>query len=637
MRFDENESDEFNEARDVLMARYRNWAGLPAAGGYDPGLLLDWKWGYADGQLDRWAAHDLDEFMLDWCPRKVSLPPSEAPELLRVVRGFLAFLAAEGLLAEGSDPPAVLDAALAGGEATFVAALGDASRFGMAKSIVTSMGGLGDFDGDDDGPEALAKMLEAFNALPFEERGRILGLPAAPLDPWRQMTAGIELPPARATPSPEATAAASEHALARDVDTIAAFVGTGRRVTAKGNLTVADALALAAKLGLDRHVAEALPGYKVRSADDVPGLQVRMRVARLAGATKVAKGTISATASWRKLDRFAAIRKVVSAVLAKGPLQVGTGERTWAPRAVYEILDEGVPHLLAVLWAVEGPIEFDDLLDSVVEVCERQLRWDPSVTPHRARRQIESSFAALVELLEWLGVAARDGDERQAGAPSVVRRHGGAVRVTALGRAVLADHLRANGYRVDVAGALAGGELREVLARVGEWGVPVVEAEFDAWVEAHSSADAADALAAWAADAAEPLTRVAAMSLAGRLDEPGATRAARLLLETPVRGHAMTWLIEQGGSDVVFERTWMLHAGIDVLALLLGDGIDGEIAETIAHIDDPVGFCDEVWRLDHAQAGDVLAAFGRLHPDAAVAKHARKSVLRHRSFMANRR
>lgn len=633
MRFDENESDEFNEARDVLMARYRNWAGLPAEGGYDPGLLLDWKWGYADGQLDRWAAHDLDEFLLDWCPRKVSMPPSQGPELLRVVRGFLAFLAAEGLLADESDPPAALDAALAAGEATFVAALGDASRFGMAKSIVTSMGGLP----DDHGPESVAAMMEAFNALSFDERGRILGIPDEPQDPWRQMTAGIELPPARAKPSPEATAAASEHALARDVDTIAAFVGTGRRVTAKGNLTVADALALAAKLGLDRESAEASPGYKVRSADDVPGLQVRMRVARLAGATKVAKGAISATATWRKLDRIAALRKLVSAVLAKGLLQVDAGERAWAPWAVYQMLDEGVPHLLAVLWAVDGPIEFDDLSDSVVEVCEPQLRWGPSVTPDRARRQIESSFAALVELLEWLGVAARDGDEREAGAPCVVRRHGGAVRVTALGRAVLADHLRANGYRVEVAGALAAGELREVLARVGEWGVPVVEAEFDAWVEAHSSAEAADALAVWAADAAEPLTRVAAMSLAGRLDEPGATRAARLMLDTPVRGHAMTWLIEQDGSDAVVERTWMLHAGIDVLALLLRDGIDGEIAETIAHIDDPVGFCDEVWRLDHPQAGDVLAAFGRLHPDAAVAKHARKSLLRHRSHMANRR
>lgn len=52
------------------------WLAASDVSGADAGdsrVALDWKWGYQDGRLGR---ADL-EFLLAWCPRKLSMPPAE--------------------------------------------------------------------------------------------------------------------------------------------------------------------------------------------------------------------------------------------------------------------------------------------------------------------------------------------------------------------------------------------------------------------------------------------------------------------------------------------------------------------------------------------------------------------------------
>ena len=54
-------------------------------------------------------------------------------------------------------------------------------------------------------------------------------------------------------------------------------------------------------------------------------------------------------------------------------------------------------------------------------------------------------------------------------------------------------------------------------------------------------------------------------------------------------------------------------------------------------IDELRDLIESMWRIREPFVGDVLAAIGRLHPDAKTAKAARKALLRHRSHLANLR
>ena len=70
----------------------------------DLGLLLDWKESYGDGRLGRWRRHELEQFLLDWCPAKLSASAEEVHSMPSAVALAMSFLAERGWLERGSDP-----------------------------------------------------------------------------------------------------------------------------------------------------------------------------------------------------------------------------------------------------------------------------------------------------------------------------------------------------------------------------------------------------------------------------------------------------------------------------------------------------------------------------------------------------
>ena len=62
----------------------------------DARVALDWKWGYAGGDLATWTVEDLDEFLLELCPRKLSMAPEECADFPAPIGVFCTFLAARG-------------------------------------------------------------------------------------------------------------------------------------------------------------------------------------------------------------------------------------------------------------------------------------------------------------------------------------------------------------------------------------------------------------------------------------------------------------------------------------------------------------------------------------------------------------
>ncbi|MPZ67279.1 MAG: hypothetical protein GEU83_17840 [Pseudonocardiaceae bacterium] len=145
MRFGVDDEKAFQERSDELLADYAGWLQRQSPLGTDAGdarLALDWKWGYAGGDLGTWTVADLDEFLLEWCPRKLSMPPDECADFPASIGVFCMFLAARGLLSAGSDRPKVLHRHCERVSRAFVRKMSDPANFGMAKGLLGQAGGL---------------------------------------------------------------------------------------------------------------------------------------------------------------------------------------------------------------------------------------------------------------------------------------------------------------------------------------------------------------------------------------------------------------------------------------------------------------------------------------------------------------
>jgi hypothetical protein len=169
----------FGRVRGRLLDGFGGWLkaqpGLDEAAAddatVDAGIALEWKFAYGDGHLGRWTTSDVAEFLLSWCPRKLSVSQADSVTIPGSIAAFTDYLAAERLLAPGSASPARLRAAATGAASEFVAAMGDPANFGMAKSIFS--GALAD-GADPSDPAQLEQWVTRFNSLSDEERKAVL-------------------------------------------------------------------------------------------------------------------------------------------------------------------------------------------------------------------------------------------------------------------------------------------------------------------------------------------------------------------------------------------------------------------------------------------------------------------------------
>ena len=65
---------------------------------------MDWKYGYGDGALDRWRVADVDEFLFDWCPRKLSAAPEDCAGIPTAVTAFVEFAHRDARRGRSADP-----------------------------------------------------------------------------------------------------------------------------------------------------------------------------------------------------------------------------------------------------------------------------------------------------------------------------------------------------------------------------------------------------------------------------------------------------------------------------------------------------------------------------------------------------
>jgi hypothetical protein len=277
----EDDSDDDDEAyqqeRERLLERYDAWAARQGISGDTSMMLaglLDWKW-EAEGRLTCWTADDLRELLLEWCPQALAIPDEELPRVVPGVRTLLRFLDETELLDPESDRLGALEATLDWAEPQFAEAMRDISRFSPAKAALSAMWAEG-VDLDDS--QAVDRFLSKFQ-LPAEIRLAGQGAVDTP-----------RFPPVQTPPLDDLQTAAAAVPVVRQLCLLVEWVGEGRKLTAKGNLTVADGKDLAAHLGLADPAA--IMAARVASSRDLAGLDLALAWAKELRLVRVHKGRL---------------------------------------------------------------------------------------------------------------------------------------------------------------------------------------------------------------------------------------------------------------------------------------------------------------------------------------------------------
>ena len=220
------------------------------------------------------------------------------------------------------------------------------------------------------------------------------------------------LKPAPRKPPPTAPAAIAELAEATPVlqrfGALAEFYATARKVTPKGNPTVADTRELVELLGLQRD--EFFGTDPVRNADDMPELKLMLRWALAAGVLRKANGKVAATATWQKLNAKPAQRwvRAAEALTKIGP--TADPEPGWVFDQLDELTDEHYPALLSQLR--EGPVPFEDFVDDVLDAADVRFQFHGYLADRDRRREsFERSAHRLLAMLQLAGIAEREGAE----------------------------------------------------------------------------------------------------------------------------------------------------------------------------------------------------------------------------------
>ena len=179
LQFRQDDEVGFKAAKDWVLDEFGRWlrddrqldSELVSLTVGDAAIALDWKFGYGDGHLGRWTTGDVTEFLLGWCPRKLSVSQQDSVTIPGAVAAFTEYLADKGLLAQGSSSGEVLQSAVTNVTADFSAEMGNPENFGLAKSLFAEATARG-YDLADE--QSFAAWMDEFNALGDDERAAIL-------------------------------------------------------------------------------------------------------------------------------------------------------------------------------------------------------------------------------------------------------------------------------------------------------------------------------------------------------------------------------------------------------------------------------------------------------------------------------
>jgi hypothetical protein len=402
--------DDFSRARRDLLRSFGSWRPDTAVHD-DAGLLVDFKYSYGDGEFLRWTCDDVEEFMLSWVPRKVVLPDDELAELTAIgIRDFLTFLGETGRLAPGSDPLHRLLAAVARCTPEMIRRAADPAFFGMAKALLVG--------GD-----------------PFDEPAPHTVLPARP-------EADREAARAIAAGSPAF----------RRLCILHDYFSEPRRLTQKGNLTLADARHLVDALDTGDRIDETIGDtrFSTRSSAELIGLVTIVGFAKRAGVLRRYAGKLVAVKSWAR-KRAHPLETTLR--LADLMIDIGPFAFRWSSGGDRDLslVEASIPSLMAALYG--APMAFDQLAERVVEVARDQtpnIEWEQRLIERMMPVYLEWAVTHLEDLglVAWQQAETYEEYGRE-------HRRGGTLVATGLGVYWCQTRLQEYGFAVPIGDEVA--------------------------------------------------------------------------------------------------------------------------------------------------------------------------------------
>lgn len=561
---------------EVLLAQVRAW--VEERGRTDLEPVLACKLGLPDPRLDRWHCDELVEIVLDLLPRRLAAEGLLVPSAAEALGEFLTWLSNSGLLRPDSDPASALSA----------------------------------------------------------EIERLVGLfPAVAVACWRygfsEADASPGLPPMTVVHGEALeTLAASAPALVQ-LRELVRFVGEGRRLTAAGNLRVADGGELVRLLGTDDPFAAWQPqGYRTGSTAQLPEVDLLFRWALRAGflqveGTRVVPGPAAGELVEQPLEGW---RRATMTLFEIGVLSSWYWgyRRPWRPPWT-EPLDDIIIHWLYARYC--------DGVAMPVAVLSRELgaylaRTDPEMLT-------TFKLIALAEDLQaiWDGLATLDlirWDTAPLGPDGPV---GPAVRLSPLGQWLIRPLLIVEHNKIPLACELVGTDAETLLALCRGWDWPLAEAAIAAWAAHRGLAAAAGELGDFARHTTDVFSRSVAFRALGGLGRD-AEPVVRALREVPhCQIDATDWLVKRGLSEpVVYAPEDVREMLAEKMAMVLEVAGAERMVRTLTAADSPQlqqsALIESLWEAREPHIPAVLEAVAALAPEP-LAKAARKALLRRRT------
>ncbi|MEU9214505.1 hypothetical protein AB0D27_43240 [Streptomyces sp. NPDC048415] len=404
MIFNPAEENEYEAVCALLVRRFEQWAwenGIDA----DPFVVeaaLDYRHlGTPDGRLGLWDQRCVEEFLLDWVPRTVSVLPDEEPaDAPGTLRCLLRYLDAVRLAdPRGASLPEVLEAVDAAAP-RYAEAMADRSLWGLAKFWITAAAEQGvdvldeqalqDFVGRAQGgevpydPEVLQTIVERH----MRSSGPVRSEPQLPV-----ALPGDDVLREQAGRSP----------VLRQLRGLAEWAGRDRRtLTGSGRLRLSDARELVERLDTGDDTDS------VRSSGDLPRLNLLVEWAKKARLIRVAKGRLYAVAKaepvlndplalWRRA--FDAFRELPS------PVRGGRGGRYGGSVLFdeYDVYDVVLPDVLATLYSLPYPMPWPQLRDTVHLAYRSSSLLEVFATGPIGFEQADDDLRTVLSVLEDLG------------------------------------------------------------------------------------------------------------------------------------------------------------------------------------------------------------------------------------------
>ncbi|MCB1263664.1 MAG: hypothetical protein KDB56_03570, partial [Mycobacterium sp.] len=357
---------------DALIEEFTDW--LEGRGAPDPvtlaghaAMFLDWR---ESAPLTNLNDDDLREFLLGWCPRKLSIPAEESQEVCEAMAEFVFFLGSTGRMKGGPERARNLARTAIGLIDPMTIRMADPANFGMAKSLFAGISGLEEMS-QEELTAALQQRMDEHNALPLDQR-------RAATDQFFEppMIETIELPFLYVPPPPADVEAAADRAvLPAKVQALRDYLGeTGKVLTATGNLKLADGRALVELLDTGDEIDEKIgeKTFRTQSTAELRQLAYLVEIALESGAVRRVNKRLVPVKRWAKKSAVQQATELFQTVVELGVLsEMGAGMSFYDD--LHNLLDEGVVHWLAALLAPEARVDFDDIVDLNRSVVEYQF------------------------------------------------------------------------------------------------------------------------------------------------------------------------------------------------------------------------------------------------------------------------